>query len=761
MALDTIAATQTIRDNETIVSAGGTFELGFFSPGTSNYRYVGVWYKKISYGTIVWVANRDTPLTDSSGVLKLSDKGILVLLNQRNLVIRDENDLIPENFLWQSFDHPDSTYLPGMKLGLVPKGLYVYLSSWKSIDDPSQGNFTFQIDDGVMARFTWVNRTSSWSRYLSAPADNCDTYALCGAHGSCNIGNSPVCGCLNGFVPKQKNDWDKADWSGGCVRRTPLDCQKGDGFIKYPNVKLPDMKNSSINEDMTLTLEECEMICLKNCSCMAYANSNISGRGSGCFFWFGELIDIRQYEEEGQDLYIRMASSEIDQGGSNHKRQVIIIASTVSLTGMVLLGMGVSFVAWKMKKKKQKTQGPPGKQENNLEGSYSMKNQKEDLELPHFDFSTIANATNNFSFSNLLGQGGFGPVYKGLLEGGVEIAVKRLSKNSSQGLDEFKNEVKCIAKLQHRNLVKLLGYCIELEEKMLIYEYMPNKSLDLYISDDTQRMSLDWTMRFHIISGISRGLLYLHQDSRLRIIHRDLKPSNILLDNEMNPKISDFGMARSFMGNETEANTKRVVGTYGYMSPEYAIDGLFSVKSDVFSFGVLVLEILSGKRNRGFSHPEHQLNLLGHAWILFKQGRYLDLIDALVVESCNLSEVLRSIHVGLLCVQRYPEDRPTMSSVGTLKDGQESAVKRLSKNSTQGLDEFKNEDMESPPLSWKPPERGLIKMNCDASLMDDERIGYGVDFRDADGAVIACASKCSIASWDPDVAKAMTLSYVL
>ncbi|XP_058001394.1 G-type lectin S-receptor-like serine/threonine-protein kinase At4g27290 isoform X2 [Hevea brasiliensis] len=704
MALDTIATTQTIRDNETIVSAGGTFELGFFSPGTSNYRYVGVWYKKISYGTIVWVANRDTPLTDSSGVLKLSDKGILVLLNQSNttiwssgtsgvvqnpvaqlldsgnLVIRDENDLIPENFLWQSFDHPDSTYLPGMKLGLVPKGLYVYLSSWKSIDDPSQGNFTFQIDvsslqiilkqnsvvkarsgpwngvgfsgipflkpnpiynykfvfhqkevyyiyetvdssvftmmvlnqDGVMARFTWVNRTSSWSRYLSAPADNCDTYALCGAHGSCNIGNSPVCGCLNGFVPKQKNDWDKADWSGGCVRRTPLDCQKGDGFIKYPNVKLPDMKNSSINEDMTLTLEECEMICLKNCSCMAYANSNISGRGSGCFFWFGELIDIRQYEEEGQDLYIRMASSEIDQGGSNHKRQVIIIASTVSLTGMVLLGMGVSFVAWKMKKKKQKTQGPPGKQENNLEGSYSMKNQKEDLELPHFDFSTIANATNNFSFSNLLGQGGFGPVYKGLLEGGVEIAVKRLSKNSSQGLDEFKNEVKCIAKLQHRNLVKLLGYCIELEEKMLIYEYMPNKSLDLYISDDTQRMSLDWTMRFHIISGISRGLLYLHQDSRLRIIHRDLKPSNILLDNEMNPKISDFGMARSFMGNETEANTKRVVGTYGYMSPEYAIDGLFSVKSDVFSFGVLVLEILSGKRNRGFSHPEHQLNLLGH-----------------------------------------------------------------------------------------------------------------------------------------------------
>ncbi|KAF2285900.1 hypothetical protein GH714_008802 [Hevea brasiliensis] len=295
MALDTIATTQTMRDNETIVSAGGTFELGFFSPGTSKYRYLGVWYKKISYKTIVWVANRDTLLTDSCGVLKFNDRGIPVLLNQSNaviwssgtsrgvrnpvaqlldsgnLVVRDEDDLIPENFLWQSFDNPVSTFLPGMKIGLVNESLYVCFSSWKSIDDPSDGNFTVEVDlsglqmylkqnsvakarsgpwngvgfsgmpylkpnpiynytfvfyqkevyytyelvdssfftrivlnqDGLIEPSLWVDRTSSWSRYLSAP-DNCDTYALCGVHGSCAINNSPVCRCLKGFVPKQQ-----------------------------------------------------------------------------------------------------------------------------------------------------------------------------------------------------------------------------------------------------------------------------------------------------------------------------------------------------------------------------------------------------------------------------------------------------------------------------------------------------------------------------------------------------------------------------
>ncbi|EEF33508.1 conserved hypothetical protein [Ricinus communis] len=450
-----------------------------------------------------------------------------------------------------------------------------------------------------MERYAWIDRIRDWGLYSSAAADNCDTYALCGAQGSCDIDNSPVCSCLNKFVPRHENDWNKADWSGGCVRRTPLDCE-GDGFIRYPNVKLPDMMNISINASMTL--EECKKMCSENCSCMAYANSDIRGSGSGCFLWFGNLIDIKQDKKDGQDLYIKMASSELvveNHVSSNRKKQLEVIASSVSLIGLLFLVLGLVLFIRTKKQHKQ------GKQEN--------------LELPHFDFNIIANATNNFSFNNMLGEGGFGPVYNGLLRG-QEVAVKRLSKDSRQGLDEFKNEVKYIAKLQHRNLIIL--------------------------TDEIRSKQLDWT------------------DSRLRNIHRDIKLSNISLDNEMNPKISDFGLARSFGGNETEANTKRfTISCNGYMSPEYAIDGVFSVKSDVISSGVLVLEIISGRRNRGFKHPYYHLNLPGHGGfgLVFK---------------------------------------------GILKDGQELAVKRLSKNSNQRVDDFMNEVVHIA----KHQDRNVVKL---------------------------------------------------
>ncbi|CAL5342504.1 unnamed protein product [Camellia sinensis] len=300
---------------------------------------------------------------------------------------------------------------------------------------------------------------------------------------------------------------------------------------------------------------------------------------------------------------------------------------------------------------------------NLIDSSEFKEDDKKGIDVLFFDLESILEATNYFSNENKLGEGGFGPVYKGIFLGGQEIAIKRLSSHSGQGLEEFKNEVVLIAKLQHRNLVRLLGYCIKGDEKILLYEYMPNKSLDTFIFDRTLCLSLDWEKRFDIILGIARGLLYLHQDSRLRIIHRDLKTSNILLDEEMNPKISDFGLARIVKGKETEANTMRIVGTYGYMSPKYALDGLFSIKSDVFSFGVIVLEIVSGKRNTGFYQSKQALNLLGYAWRLWNEEKALDLMDQTLIESCNRGEVFKCINVGFLCVQEDPRDRPNVSNV--------------------------------------------------------------------------------------------------
>ncbi|CAN8325674.1 unnamed protein product [Cochlearia groenlandica] len=290
-------------------------------------------------------------------------------------------------------------------------------------------------------------------------------------------------------------------------------------------------------------------------------------------------------------------------------------------------------------------------------------------ESVQFDLKTIEVATSNFSESNKLGEGGFGEVYKGTLPDGTEVAVKRLSKTSGQGETEFKNEVLVVAKLQHRNLVRLLGFSIQGEEKLLVYEYVPNKSLDFFLFDPKKKAHLGWTVRHNIISGITRGILYLHQDSRLTIIHRDLKASNILLDANMNPKIADFGMARIFEMDQGGAKTRRVVGTFGYMAPEYVSHGAFSTKSDVYSFGVLILEIISGKKNSSFHRMDGSVNnLVTYVWRLWKNHSITELIDPSIQEECmqqdrKRDEIVRCIHIGLLCVQANQTDRPAMWEV--------------------------------------------------------------------------------------------------
>ncbi|XP_058725203.1 cysteine-rich receptor-like protein kinase 29 [Vicia villosa] len=337
----------------------------------------------------------------------------------------------------------------------------------------------------------------------------------------------------------------------------------------------------------------------------------------------------------------------------------IAIAVPVAIVVLVFIFLFIYLKKRKSKKKFEEIQEED--QDDKIEISDSLQ----------FNFNTISNATNDFLVSNKLGEGGFGIVYKGQLFNGQEIAIKRLSRDSGQGDLEFKNEVLLVARLQHRNLVRLLGFCLEGRERLLVYEFVHNKSLDYFIFDHAKRGQLYWEMRYKIILGIARGILYLHEDSRLRIIHRDLKASNILIDAEMNPKIVDFGMARLFSVGQTQKNTNRIVGTYGYMAPEYAMHGEFSVKSDVFSFGILVLEIVSSMKNNGVRDGENIEYLSSFAWRNWKDGTSTNTIDP-TLNNDSHNEIMRCIHIGLLCVQENVVSRPTMNFVLVIVE----AVKR-------------------------------------------------------------------------------------
>ncbi|XP_058725222.1 cysteine-rich receptor-like protein kinase 44 isoform X2 [Vicia villosa] len=338
-------------------------------------------------------------------------------------------------------------------------------------------------------------------------------------------------------------------------------------------------------------------------------------------------------------------------GKSNTSTTIgIAVAVPVAIVGLVFILICIYFKLRKSKKKFEVKEEEY--QDDTIEISEPLQ----------FNFNTISNATNDFFVSNKLGEGGFGVVYKGRLSNGQEIAAKRLSRDSGQGDSEFKNEVLLVAKLQHRNLVRLLGFCLEGRERVLVYEFVHNKSLDSFIFDQAKRAQLYWKIRYKIILGIARGILYLHEDSRLRIIHRDLKASNILLDEEMNPKIADFGMARLFGEDQTQQNTNKIVGTYGYMAPEYVMHGQFSVKSDVFSFGILVLEIVSGIKNSGIRDGENIEYLSSFAWRNWKEGMTMNIIDP-ALNNDSQNEIMRCIHIGLLCVQENIASRPSMTSV--------------------------------------------------------------------------------------------------
>ncbi|KAK2987266.1 hypothetical protein RJ640_017569 [Escallonia rubra] len=563
---DTITSTQFIRNPETLLSSGKNFKLGFFSPVNTTNLYVGIYYN-MPLVTPLWVANRDKPINDSSGIFTISGDGNLVVLNGKNEIMWSTNvsdfkgnssaqlldtgnlvlkDLSTGRILWQSFEHPSDSYLQKMRLGAkVGTDEKYVMTAWKSPSDPSTGSFSAGVDplniaqvfvwngsdpywrsgpwngqffigipnlekaynngfnfvddkegsayltftyanesiityfslnsEGTLAQMYWNEGKQNWQVRWSAPRNDCEHYGKCGPFGSCYLSNSPICTCLKGFEPKIPEEWNRGNWTSGCVRRLPLQCDrnntegKEDGFFKLTNMKVPDFGSWSNAPE-----GECGSQCFHNCSCIAYAYH----AGIGCMQWSHILVDIEKFSNRtGATLYVRVAYSELG-------------------------------------KKQQRKR-------------YLLKRGDAYTEYSNEGMSTETPASKSCKTTRLLCRG----------------------RRKSAGL----------------------------------------------------RIHAKWKLEY--------------------------------------------------------------VSLCGYMAPEYAMGGRFSEKSDVFSFGVLLLEIVSGKKNTCFYQDEHSFSLLGYAWKLWNEEKILELMDPRISDPCLLPEIWRYIHVGLLCVQDFPEDRPTVSTV--------------------------------------------------------------------------------------------------
>ncbi|XP_057834091.2 G-type lectin S-receptor-like serine/threonine-protein kinase At2g19130 [Cryptomeria japonica] len=726
---DTLSLGASLTGNQTIISKNGTFELGFFTPNGSNW-YIGIWYAQIPEKTYVWVANRETPARNRTGVLKLSREGKLVLFNAEGVSIWSVNTtnnasraviLDSGNFLllnndnksgtvWQSFDNPADTCLPGMVFGGQQK-----LVSWKSSSDPAPGLFSLQVDpsgakqlvltwnnsvqywasgiwdgkiysgvpeiaDKRLANMTVVSNSSGlfqsytlipsfkalvrfvvtkfgqvqvyvfdggkyWSMIWSVPRDGCAVHGTCGAYGICYSNNLQFCSCGEGFKPVDDRAWVSQDWvSSGCVRQTPLNCST-DGFIDI-GVTLPNDFASSYPAS---SKKDCRKACLRNCSCTAFSFSQPSGP---CQIWCGDLLNMRNSapSKSNSNVFIRVGPSQL----SPKRKTTIPVGVVLGIVGALTLALGISSILiWRRYQQR----------------SMDTRADSSDSFLRLFSYKELKVATRNFR--SILGSGGFGSVFKGCLSDGRDVAVKKMVA-STQDEKQFRAEISSLGNIQHVNLVRLQGFCAEGSRRLLVYDYMPNGSLSslLFTSDSkSTREVLDWKTRLEIALGTARGLLYLHEECRDYIIHCDVKPENILLDGDLLPKLADFGLAK-LVGRDFSRVLTTTRGTRGYLAPEW-ISGLpVTTKVDVYSFGMTLFEIISGRRNLDLNVQDSR-KFYFPTWAATQiyQGRIVNIVEEGVAEEADMEEVRRACAVALLCIQENEEVRPSMRQVVQMLEG--------------------------------------------------------------------------------------------
>ncbi|KAK6914899.1 Translation machinery associated TMA7 [Dillenia turbinata] len=629
---DTFLQGQKIRDWEYLVSANGNFKLAFFNPSKGGNLYLGIWYHNRPDIKPVWVGNRDTPVDGSSGALIIDEFGKLkithrkgdpieissneargnttasaTLLDSGNFVLKELNyDGSTKQILWQSFDYPTDTLLPGMKLGMNFKtGKKWSLTSCVSDEVPASGSFTLSGDaNGTSQLIIWWQKNMYW---ISGEWKNGHFEH---AH---ELSDSDYANCT--YVINEDEKYftcttNRSDTLWRYVMDSTGAISSGvslalDGGCLYDSA--PGCMTKMLPESRNLYTRN---LCFRDCSCAAYAFTN--DNRTGCQFWSKEMTFIEDLFG-GREVNI-LRSEEQEFIEYKHWWELLIVISGISIS----MYMSTLILA----KKELKVGAVDGDDDHEkllgelLSHEFGEINEQRRYELQLFSFESIETATNNFASANMLGQGGFGSVFKRILNDGQEVAINRATC-LGQGLTEFKNEIILIAKLQHTNLVRLLGCCLQREEKILVYEYLPNKSLDYFLFI-CPTLSIRHSTKYN----------YLHYL------------------------------------------------TGGYMAPEYAMEGIFSVKSDVYSFGVLLLEIVSGKRNTIHCHGGRQLNLIAYTWELWDEGRVLELIDSALVETYNINKALRCTHVGLLCVQDNPLDRPTMSEVVMMISGKAKPLKQ-------------------------------------------------------------------------------------
>ncbi|KAL6496797.1 hypothetical protein OROHE_027279 [Orobanche hederae] len=744
--------------NTTVTSDNNAFELGFFSPDDEDKWYLGIWYASIPIPTYVWVANRENPiknllssraeitgngklavvdqesrtlLWETNNVEKASD---LRLLEQGNLVLLSSDGGV----VWQSFDFPTDTWLPGMNL---TAGQSRRLTSWRSSFDPSPGRYSLRLNPpdygeialfysnssvgmntmytywttgnwsgnafagvpemtipyiykfdfvdpftpmatfgytevpleigikppltrfvldhtGQIKQFTWSQQSGGWSMFWSQPENVCRVYGLCGNLGLCNGNPFSPCQCLSGFSPLNGVSWSKDDFSEGCWRNGGEAC--GDGNDKFEEIGTVSHERTTVIS-FSGSRSECESVCLKNCSCIGlYHNA----KNYLCKNLYGSLLNLRNvssYSTIQDKLYLRVRTI---SASKKYKTNIIFLIGTGCFICMIL-SIGIIIKLY-MRRRNVRRRRNDDDDDNNVIQVTNLK---------IFSYKELHTATKGFSMK--LGHGGFGAVFQGVLTDSSIVAVKRLERPGG-GEKEFRAEVCTIGNIQHVNLVRLRGFCSENSHRLLVYDFMPNGALSMYLKPNGPNLS--WDIRFRAAVGTARGISYLHEECRSCIIHCDIKPENILLDENFSAKVSDFGLAK-LIGRDFSRVLATMRGTWGYVAPEWISGVAITTKADVYSYGMTVLELMGGRRNVEGPPSAHRDEILEREtteqkwffppWAARRiiEGNIGEVVDGRLRGVYDEVEAARLGLVAVWCIQDDESVRPTMGMVVKMLEG--------------------------------------------------------------------------------------------